>query len=119
MDRRAFVVSGSSTLIACTCSFARPHAARADHGCRAAAAGGVLLKDRIRHSSGRETVDRFCRDWRSAIVSEFELRPGLAFFEDGDQPNSLATPAALIPEGPDGAVLLGICLINHELGPAP
>src|SRR5262249_43081066 len=116
LDRRAFLAGASSTIVACTCSFARAQGAAATQGCRTAAAGDILLKDRIRYSSGNDPVDRFCRHWHSALLNEFALRPGFGFFDDGDQPNALATPAVLIPEGVDGTVLLGIALLNHELG---
>jgi len=115
MDRRRFLLSGLSAFT-CHCSFTR---AFGDTGiskdCRAAASASKQLADDLRQSSGHTEFDQFCRNWHSGLVDTLALRPGFSFFNDGDQPNALATPAKLLPEGPDGTVLLGISLLNHEL----
>jgi hypothetical protein len=51
-------------------------------------------------------------------VSEYALRPGFGYFDDGSAPNAIALPDALLPGGPDGTVLIGTALLDREVSAA-
>ena len=115
MNRRSFITNGLFSLYPCTCSFNSARAAAASQGCRMAAAGSDPLKENIRQTSGDGLIDAVCGDLHKALVIDFSLRPGFGFFNDGIEPNALATPRVLLPDGPNGTVLLGLALLDHEI----
>ena len=56
------------------------------------------------------------------LTNHFDVWPGISYYDDGGEPNALAIPIALLPDGPfggpDGTVLLGINLFDKEFGRA-
>ena len=70
----------------------------------------------MRTSSGiNENVDRAFRRAGEFLVKEFAVRPGLCFYDDQSEPNALATPDVLLPDGPDGTVMLGLALVDYQI----
>jgi hypothetical protein len=114
MKRREFVVSGLSGLFSyCCCS--RAAISGTNQGCRMAGAGDAAFRRLIRDSSGNSFLDSHYRNWGTRLMELCGVHPGLCFYDDsltGD--NALATPDVLLEGGPDGTVMLGISLLNHE-----
>ena len=115
VDRRGFLVSALIALTARRHASDRAYASEPSHGCRMAAGSGKSLSRRIRSSSGREIIDAFCTSWHQTLAEEFNIKPGFCFYDDADAPNALATPDALLPDGRDGTVMLGISLLDQEI----
>ncbi|CAK0757023.1 hypothetical protein CCP3SC1AL1_2330002 [Gammaproteobacteria bacterium] len=65
-------------------------------------------------SSGEERLDRLLGATLANIAGTFEVRPGFAFYEDGEDPNALALPESYLPST-NGTVLLGRSLLHNEL----
>src|SRR5689334_17521798 len=103
MDRRSFVQGVISTLLTYSCSFARPRAATAVHGCRTAASGrtlGVTLRSDDFDPRSQHMLTIF----KSSMSDRFGVRPGISYYDDGDAPNALAYPRGIFPDGWDGTV---------------
>ena len=119
MQRREFVAGALLAALASTyiCSHAR--ASDPKQGCRKASAGDADWRTLIRETSGQKEVDAFCATWSKRLVEALAVRSGFCFYDDADGPNAIATPDALFPDGPDGTVMFGLALIQHEIGPRP
>jgi hypothetical protein len=118
MLRRDFLTSSLLTLLTYGCSCAQRAAASTSvQGCRAAGTGGAS-QFRMRGSSGNDLHDEYFRSFTESLTSTFALKPGVAFYDDGDAPNALALPANLMPEGQDGTVLMGVNLFAIEISRA-
>lgn len=120
MDRRDFIATGLSSLVTCTCSYARRAAAKSVvRGCRVSAGGEeewADMRELLRSSSGEKGMDRRCNGHAKKLSEYFGVRPGFSFYEEGpdEDKNALAIPHPFFPEqGPDGTVMLGIHLTWH------
>jgi len=76
------------------------------------AAGGGFAGLALREPPS--VVHRSYLSFTKTLVERFSIRPSVGYYDDGDQLNAFATPAILVPDGPDGTVLLGINLFAQE-----
>lgn len=65
-------------------------------------------------SSGDERLDRAFGILLADIAGKFNVRPGFAFYDDGNSPNALALSLTRMP-GTSGTVLFGRSLLTDEL----
>ena len=112
MDRRTFVRVGLSSLLAYNCSYARALATTTIQGCRMAAAGGTLG---VTLREPPSDLHRLLVEEKE-LIKRFGVQPTVSYYDDDvEQPNALATPTVIFPDGPDGTVLLGINLFTQEI----
>ena len=119
MDRRVFLRASLTGLLTYNWSCARACAATTTtlYGCRMAATGkgtlGVTLIDPpqgLDYLIGGGPPSTRAMDY----TLWFGLRVGMRFYDDGGAPNALACPIAILPDKPDGTVLLGANLFQRE-----
>jgi len=111
MDRRTFVKTGLSSLLAYNCSFTRALATTTLQGCRMAAVGGTLG---VALREPPSDLHRVLVEEKE-LIKRFGVQPTVSYYDDVEQPNALATPTVIFPDGPDGTVLLGINLFTQEI----
>jgi hypothetical protein len=114
MDRRRFLNTCGSVLTACDCSFARHASASTAKDCRAAGAGDHF-RAKVRQTAGISFHDTLVQTVGPSLIRTFKVHPGIGFYDDVDGPNALAFPEALLPDGTDGTVLMGLRLLSLEM----
>ncbi len=118
MNRREFSAALASALLTCNCRTVSAAEKHPFTGCRMLAAAAPGIAGRERQSCGDMFRDADCRVMHSAVAEEAHVRTGFCFYDDSDGANALAFPDPLLPDGPDGTIMLGIGLMSHEMPPA-
>jgi hypothetical protein len=116
MNRREFSTALASALLACRCPAAAGEKASFS-GCRTVAGAVPDIIGRERTTSGNIFWDSHCRLMHRDIIAQAGVRAGFCFYDDSDGANALAFPDAMLPDGPDGTIMLGIKLMLREMPP--
>jgi hypothetical protein len=113
MDRRGVLAIGAAGLFSCICSRRRGMAATLQ-GCRTAAQIGDS-KWRVLGSTNNARVDELFYYFGNVIRQDFEVNPGLGFYDDTGAPNAVALPEVLVSGGIDGTILMGLNLYTQDM----
>jgi hypothetical protein len=113
MNRRRLLSIGVAGLVSCVCSW-RVSMAGVQQGCRAAAQTGDP-QWKVLVSTKKPPACELYYYFGKVMSKDFEVNPGLGFYDDTDAPNALALPQALVQGAPDGTILMGIKLYLQDI----